>query len=209
MSLYLYTLQYRPPGIGTCPKGWELVERPRMPGWERRTDLPESKHRFGVIGYERPLSAEDVERYELTPLGQAPFALNPRGRGPLLVIWRKVYAYARRKSKLVPRLSLNVGCSMVAGHRQRDTRAFMHTNHKPRVVCSSPTAATLELKYVVGLFFHEIGHEVATRAYGVSEQWDADSSCLQFLGIRIRYGGPLLLEYVSDRDLKKVMREGR
>jgi hypothetical protein len=65
---HLYTLLYRPPGHATLPKGWTLVERPQMPGWERRGDLPVSAHQFGVVAYERPLTQEEIRAYELRPL---------------------------------------------------------------------------------------------------------------------------------------------
>lgn len=61
-----YAPMYRPPGI-TLPKGWELVERPSMheAGFDRRTDLPVSRHPFGVIEYDRSLSDEEVSQYQL------------------------------------------------------------------------------------------------------------------------------------------------
>lgn len=61
-----YTMLYRPPSFATCPKGWVLVERPAAGlGFDRRTDLPLSVHRFGVIGYAAPLSDADVERFQM------------------------------------------------------------------------------------------------------------------------------------------------
>lgn len=61
-----YTLLYRPPSFATCPPGWNLIERPAAGlGFDRRTDLPASQFRFGVIEYDAPLSDEDVERYQM------------------------------------------------------------------------------------------------------------------------------------------------
>lgn len=61
-----YAPLYRPPSFCTVPAGWSLVERPAFGlGFDRRTDLPASSNRFGVIEYEKPLSAEDVARYQL------------------------------------------------------------------------------------------------------------------------------------------------
>lgn len=63
-----YTLMYRPPSFATLPPGWMLVERPQVPGFERRQDLERSSHRFGVVAYERPLTDDEVTAYELTPV---------------------------------------------------------------------------------------------------------------------------------------------
>lgn len=63
-----YTLKYRPPSFATLPKGWILVERPQMPGWERREDLPVSLHRFGVVAFEQPLTDDEVASYQLEPV---------------------------------------------------------------------------------------------------------------------------------------------
>jgi len=67
-----YTLLYRPPGVCSLPRGigWTLVERPSMPcsGYERRTDLPLSTHPFGVITFDREVTADEVERFELQAL---------------------------------------------------------------------------------------------------------------------------------------------
>ena len=64
--IYRYTPLYRPPSFCTVPAGWTLVERPFAGlGFDLRTDLPASKFRFGVISYEKPLSDEDVVRFQL------------------------------------------------------------------------------------------------------------------------------------------------
>lgn len=65
MNLHTYTQLYRPPTSCSLPKGWSLVERPHSPGFERRTDLPLSSHQFGVIGFERVLSSEEIANYQL------------------------------------------------------------------------------------------------------------------------------------------------
>lgn len=67
-TLHRYTLKYRPPGFATLPKGWILVERPQIPGFDRREDLPVSRHRFGIVAYERPLTDDEIRNYELDPV---------------------------------------------------------------------------------------------------------------------------------------------
>jgi hypothetical protein len=64
--MHKYTPKYRPPLYGTVPNGFELMERPALGlGFDARTDLPASRHQFGVISYPEPLSEEDMERYQL------------------------------------------------------------------------------------------------------------------------------------------------
>lgn len=64
-----YTMLYRPPSFATLPRGigWTLVERPNIPcsGYERRTDLPVSTHPFGVLVFDREVTADEVTRFEL------------------------------------------------------------------------------------------------------------------------------------------------
>ena len=63
-----YTLLYRPPSSCTLPKGWILVERPQVPGFEKRMDLPESIYRFGAVEFERRLSEQEVADFQLHKL---------------------------------------------------------------------------------------------------------------------------------------------
>lgn len=60
-----YTQLYRPPSSCTLPKGWTLVERPLVPGFERRRDLPISKHYFGVIEFDHALTQDEIADYQL------------------------------------------------------------------------------------------------------------------------------------------------
>jgi hypothetical protein len=64
-TVHRYALKYRPPSFATLPPGWILLERPQMPGFERREDLPISRHRVGVVGSERPLTEEEIASYQL------------------------------------------------------------------------------------------------------------------------------------------------
>ena len=65
---FKYTLLYRPPSSCTLPKGWTLIERPQVPGFESRTDLPLSKHYFGVVEFERVLTQDEAADYQLKAL---------------------------------------------------------------------------------------------------------------------------------------------
>lgn len=62
-----YRLLYRPPSFATLPKAaWTLVERPNpRHGFERRADLPVSVHEFGVVEFDRALTADEIAAFEL------------------------------------------------------------------------------------------------------------------------------------------------
>lgn len=61
---HLYAPLYRPAGFAGLPRGWEYVEAPRSLA-ANRPDLPVSKRPHGVISYPRPLTAAEIERYEV------------------------------------------------------------------------------------------------------------------------------------------------
>lgn len=66
-----YTPMYRPPSTFTIPKDFELIERPHAGlGFDRRTDLPLSKHKFGVVRYARPLTEHEIEWAQLKVVSQ-------------------------------------------------------------------------------------------------------------------------------------------
>lgn len=92
-----YRLRLRPASSVTLPPGlaWEFVEMPPDIA-HQRLDLPRSAHRFGVIATARPLTDEELERYDIdvhpnepisatasAPQTAATSALNPRVRKPL------------------------------------------------------------------------------------------------------------------------------
>lgn len=62
-----YTPLYRPPGHATLPKAqWILVEAPRgLPGALHRHDLPRSQYTWGVVVFDRELTPEEIEAFEL------------------------------------------------------------------------------------------------------------------------------------------------
>lgn len=128
----------------------------------------------------------------------------------LVDVWERVYAHARRASTRTPRLRLVVGCRQIDRRRRTDRRAFMHTGggHARGQVHVHEDAATLPLNYLVALFLHEMGHPMALKAWGRTEQEDADRAVRLFLGVKLHYRGPMLLEWVPGSVVRKVMRGG-
>ena len=60
-----YTPRYRPPTSFTLPRGqWTLRERPAV-GFPLRTDLPISQHPHGVVVFDRALTAQELDDFEL------------------------------------------------------------------------------------------------------------------------------------------------
>ena len=55
MTQHRYVPLVRPASFTTLPRGvsWGYVEAPAMPGLTRQTDLPLSRHRYGVIATDR------------------------------------------------------------------------------------------------------------------------------------------------------------
>ena len=60
-----YTPRYRPPTSVTLPRGQStLRERPAV-GFPLRTDLPVSRYPHGVVVFDRALTAQELDDYEL------------------------------------------------------------------------------------------------------------------------------------------------
>lgn len=63
---YVYKPNH-PPAFASLPKGWEYIKSPQEIA--KRLDVPESNCLFGLIGYNRELSAEELKHYELEFMG--------------------------------------------------------------------------------------------------------------------------------------------
>lgn len=123
-------------------------------------------------------------------------------------VFDQVWNWARQRSCIVPPLVLFVGCPMIARRRaEGDPRAFFHVGHIEGYVCTVPESAELPRTYLVGLMLHELGHPMAMIAWGRSEQEDADKAVRDFLGVRLSYRGPLLLEWVPSTVVNKILKE--
>jgi hypothetical protein len=61
-----YIPRFRPAGFATLPRGvgWQFVEAPHDLA-HVRTDIPASRHRYGVIETDRPLTPAEVETFQL------------------------------------------------------------------------------------------------------------------------------------------------
>lgn len=59
----------RPAGFATLPEGvkWSYVEAPLMYGLYTRGDLPQSRHKFGIIETDRELTAAEIDHFDLRP----------------------------------------------------------------------------------------------------------------------------------------------
>lgn len=68
--MWLYAPAYRPPTYGSVPSGYFLIERGSVvDAAPLRTDLPIGKHAFGVVAYKRELTKDEVDDFQLFPLG--------------------------------------------------------------------------------------------------------------------------------------------
>ena len=60
-----YAPRYRPPTSVTLPRArWTLRERPAV-GFPLRTDLPVSRYPHGVVVFDRALTAQELDDFEL------------------------------------------------------------------------------------------------------------------------------------------------
>ena len=65
---FYYRPKYRPPSFDTLPAAWELVERGQHFDPPGRRDLPMGNTYYGIIRYQRRLTPDEVEQYELVEL---------------------------------------------------------------------------------------------------------------------------------------------
>ena len=66
---FLYKPLYRPAAFSGIPKGWDFKEAPPDIA-HKRPDLPMSRWRFGIIAYDRPLTADECKSHELEYVGE-------------------------------------------------------------------------------------------------------------------------------------------
>lgn len=115
-------------------------------------------------------------------------------------------------SRVFPELAdtkLFVGCPHQEGrhghHQIKDTdksgknwRAFMHTNHFKKTVCTHPHAETeLPGRNLIGMFLHEFGHLINDVVGLPNTQKNADWVILKYLGIPIKYSNPGRIQYAD------------
>lgn len=65
---YLYGMRLRPFSLGTQPKGHSRFIAPADIPESITRKLPESRYRFGIVVYPKPLSDSDIQHYSLTDL---------------------------------------------------------------------------------------------------------------------------------------------
>lgn len=70
MIEHLYQPLLRPASFATLPSGvkWHYVEAPTMHGLYAGFDLPQSRHRFGVIATDRALTSQEADHFDLLPM---------------------------------------------------------------------------------------------------------------------------------------------
>lgn len=120
-------------------------------------------------------------------------------------IWERLVRWARRKSRRPLRYQLLFDCDLIKKTVSQSPRAYMHTLHRTGKVCVASDVGELPVPNIVGLLLHELGHPLAQEVYGRSEQEDADRAVREILGVKIKYKGALLLEWVSPPVCKSIL----
>lgn len=98
----------------------------------------------------------------------------------------------------VPPMILWVGCPYSHFDQEREHRVFAHTNHLRGVVCVHPEIGRLNTPYLLGVMAHEFGHEIAITQWDDKTEQGADRAAKEVLGLPIKYGSELRLQYLKD-----------
>ena len=120
-------------------------------------------------------------------------------------IFSCVHRFSKKKFPRTPSLSLLIGCKDIENYRRESKRSFCHVFHRSGAVCTVPALVTLSINFIIGIFFHEVGHTIAMKEWNCSKEPDADLAVLQFLGINLSYKGDLTLEWVPNDVVKRVL----
>lgn len=76
----------------------------------------------------------------------------------------------------------------------------MHVGHLSGAICHAKDCKSLSVNHLVGLLLHEFGH----LATGGGER-EADVWAFERLGVVIQYRSPILLEWVDDEAVARLL----
>ncbi len=128
---------------------------------------------------------------------------------------RLAYAFSQVKdtvSLVFPGLAaikLFIGCphglEKHSHHQWKDSdksgknwRAFMHTGHFKDTICVHPHAeGELKMRNLIGMFFHEFGHQINDIINIPNTQKNADAVVERYFGFKIKYSQPGRVQYVE------------
>jgi hypothetical protein len=97
------------------------------------------------------------------------------------------------------------GCPLARYDNQMKGRTFAHTNHLDDVICVSERLGLLNEPYLYGIIAHEFGHLIALHEIGQGHsEKDADDAVWQHTLLKIKYGTPQHIQYLSDEDIAMV-----
>lgn len=118
-------------------------------------------------------------------------------------LFAAVYWLVTKKFSNLERVHLQYGCSEIADRKTRPgvqgRRAFMHVGHVEGRICVTPEANRLAPGFLLGMFLHEFGHIGSG-----GDDTEADRWVFEHFGIPVTYRGPLTLEWVSDKALRRA-----
>ncbi len=110
----------------------------------------------------------------------------------------KAYIMRRPGGRSIANISLRVCLEIRRGLRGvKRARAYMHTGHVKRHICTTADAAKLSDGFLFGILFHEFGHVFVGVGEGKADQW-----VFEKLGIVIHYKSQKKLEWVDPKTLE-------
>ena len=129
----------------------------------------------------------------------------------MIYAWYRCMAFAQEKVPQLPTLTLRIGCPLIEDNRtkDRDIRAMGHTLHFKNTVCIHPALALCPINFIYGILIHELGHNIDHKlkiVHDHDDQYRADVTVFDKLGITIRYDNPWKVEWIDNRDIKAIMR---
>lgn len=124
--------------------------------------------------------------------------------------FERIHRLVRAAFPMLKPVRLRVGCSIA----ERDytkvfkglegQRIMAHTGHQRNTVCVSRRMFRLARPYWNGILLHEFGHLISIVASRSYREDDADFAIWGWVGIPIRYRGPLELQHVTDLEIKRA-----
>jgi hypothetical protein len=99
---------------------------------------------------------------------------------------------------VIPKLYINVGCSLAEVWNSRDKRTVAHVGCKDSTICLAAEFGALNRNKRYGVLTHEVGHLMAGLE-GSGAEPRADCWVRDHLGIEIGYDADDTVEFISEK----------
>jgi len=100
----------------------------------------------------------------------------------------------------IPRLHLNVGCSLAEALNSNDARTVAHVGCRANTICLAASFGALNRNKRYGVLAHEVGHLMAGLE-GSGAEPRADQWVRERLGIEVLYDAADTVEFLSEKTI--------